>query len=491
MVKAVVGEETQLNVVEDRLSQSSIPAQVGLVIGKLSSTLDKGFVYDLLPTPPNDAGELACSLIDTKDDNKKKGSKPKSQQPPDFSSLIIDNDWVAEHARQVTRMLVGGVHVIGIYIWVSHSAFKNSTMLLSQTVKGVAEAAPISGVDLDERLLIHISYSPRRWTCRNCVLSSNITSTSVRPCDFKKGRVLSSLQMYRSTYNFDIRLPLSRDNATNALTLGEVLRRGIAVAGRELNSSKATIDGKLVVNNDQCTADGMHEVEFLIPFMNSSVEASRQKDVIGTLVFRGSVISFAIVNSKELASLAVADIKDDIIRSLQSRLDIICDDAEENLESTLDAGNEASGDISSGKPLSHRPLHELRKSCNISLPRRIFVPWLPGTYICVYLQPSETIEVLKDHFVELISMEAPSDASKILEPELEAPSLNIASFWDTLGPSSSVPNNSTSSTKKKTETSSRRKEISQTTVGFNITSFTAAVFILLLSALVGYLLTKR
>lgn len=134
MVKAVVGEETQLKLVEDRLSQSAVPAevfttfsyalvwsmkslirgfwfqfpsvsllfnlQVGLVIGKLSSILDRGFVFDLIPTPQNDSGEPACAITDTSKDDKKKGSKSKSQGT-DSSSLFIDRDWVAEHARQV------------------------------------------------------------------------------------------------------------------------------------------------------------------------------------------------------------------------------------------------------------------------------------------------------------------------------------------------------------------------------------------------------
>lgn len=74
-------------------------AQVGLVIGKLSSVLDRGFVFDLIPTPSNDAGEPACSVLETRDD-KKKPSKSKAQSS-ESSSLSIDCDWVAEHARQV------------------------------------------------------------------------------------------------------------------------------------------------------------------------------------------------------------------------------------------------------------------------------------------------------------------------------------------------------------------------------------------------------
>ncbi|KAF2609928.1 hypothetical protein F2Q70_00011874 [Brassica cretica] len=55
MVKAVVGEEAGLTSAEDRFSHSAIPAEVGLVIGKLSSVLDCGFVF-----------ERACSVRPTK-----------------------------------------------------------------------------------------------------------------------------------------------------------------------------------------------------------------------------------------------------------------------------------------------------------------------------------------------------------------------------------------------------------------------------------------
>ncbi|GKE80080.1 protein ODR-4, partial [Tanacetum coccineum] len=62
----------------------------------------------------------------------------------------------------VSRMVVGGMKVVGIYIWVNENLFKNSTLVLCQTVKGVADAAPIRESSWDERLLIHISLSPRR-----------------------------------------------------------------------------------------------------------------------------------------------------------------------------------------------------------------------------------------------------------------------------------------------------------------------------------------
>ncbi|KAK8692407.1 hypothetical protein V6N13_075867 [Hibiscus sabdariffa] len=487
MVKAVVGEESQLQLAEDRLSQSSAPAQVGLVIGKLSSCLDRGFVYDLVPTPQNDAGQPACSVLEPAKDNRKKGSKPKSQTSDSSSSLVIDKDWVAEHARQVSRMMVGGIRVVGIYVWASEAAFKNSTMVLCQTVKGVSEAASLLEDDLDERLLIHICYSPRRWTCRNCTLSSNITSSSLWPCDFKMGRVLTSLQTFKCFYNFDLRLPIYQEKALKSETLVGVLRNGISNYVKELQGAKAMIDGNLVVNDETCTTDGMHEVELLLPFMKDMyIEACSQKDVVGIVSFTGSVCSFSFLNSKEPVSQAVADIKDDIIRSLLSRLDIICDEADGDAGPNDDVIKETRNDSSSEKPVSQLVLHSLRKNCNLSLPRRVFVPWLSGTFISDYLQPSETLEVLKDHCVELMSMEAPEDASKILEPEEGSLRVTTTSFWDVV-----LPYSSTSSSSHEKNREITGKVTSQKTIKSPNVNLIAAIVILLLSVLVGYIFVRK
>ncbi|KAL3845749.1 hypothetical protein ACJIZ3_003152 [Penstemon smallii] len=430
MVKVVIGDEIQLKLAEDRLTRSSLQSQVGLVIGKLSSKLDRGFVFDLVPTPPNDAGEPPCSIIEGS--KKKNSSKTKSQT--ESSALFIDQDWVSEHARQVSRMLLGGMKVVGIYIWVNESLFKNSTITLCQTVKGVTEAASMM-TDLEERLLIHISYSPLRWTCRNCSLAAHITSSSLRPCDFKMGKVLGSLQTFRCTYNFDVRLPIAHEDGLNAKRFADVLRDEIMIHAKELTSAKALINGKLMTEDEQCVSDDFHEVEFLLPLMQDKyVEACNQKEVLGILLFSGSVCSLAYLNSKEPISQSLVDIKEDIIRSLQSRLEIMCDEADTKLESVIDGGQETNSHVPTEKPVAHFDLQEQRIQCNLSFPRRVLVPWLEGTYICDYVQSSETIEVLKDHCVELMSMEVPTDASEILEPESEAPTVMMAStakaFWD-------------------------------------------------------------
>ena len=43
------------------------------MIGKLSPSSDRGLVFELIPKTPNDAGEPACSIVDSGRDEKKKG----------------------------------------------------------------------------------------------------------------------------------------------------------------------------------------------------------------------------------------------------------------------------------------------------------------------------------------------------------------------------------------------------------------------------------
>ncbi|KAI3978625.1 hypothetical protein MKX01_015800 [Papaver californicum] len=499
MVKTVVGEETQLKLVEDRVFQSGISAQVGIVIGKISSSIDRGFVFDLIPTPPNDGGQPACYISEATDDNnnkKKKGSaKGKSQTQLDSSlstSLVIDSDWVAEHARQVSRMLLGGMHVVGVYVWASEISFKNSTVKLWQTVKEIAQAAASFESGLDERLLIHISYSPRRWTCRNCTVGSTMTSNSLQPCDFKMGRVLASLQTFRCMYNFDIRLPIYRENLSKANTLSDILHNGISRHAKELKSAKAILDGNLVVQDQPCTSDGLHEVELLLPFMKDApFEACSQKEVLGVVAYQGSACSYAYLSPREPISQAVADIKADILTSLKSRLAIISDEGEEDINSTAEVERDSSTEISTEKSISQLDLNLLRKSCILAFPRRVFVPWVGGVFICDYLQPSETFQVLEDNFKELMSLEAPIDVSKIIEAETEASSLMIKSFWDAVISNPSTSRSASSHSKKNSKKDSTQKEVSREPVKSTTFNIVIPITVLLLAMLLGFFLFVR
>ncbi|XP_015063247.1 protein odr-4 homolog isoform X2 [Solanum pennellii] len=388
---------------------------------------------------------------------------------------------------QVGRMLVGGVKVVGIYIWTNESSFKNSTITLCQAAKAVAEAAPLLEVHWDERLLVHIGYSPLRWTCRNCSLASNITSGNIRPCDFKMGKILSTRQAFRCTYDFDWRLPIYQGSSNKRLV--DILHHGISIHAKELKGAKALIDGKLANEDEQFDLGGVHDVEFLLPFMEDTyLEVCSQKEITGLLVFSGSVCSYAYSNSKEPSSQALADIKEDIIKSLRSRLDIMCDEADRKSDSKEDRTEESNNQILSGSAVLQLDLQLQRKHCSMSFPRRVFLPWLADTFLCDYIQPSESVEVLLDHFAELMSLEFPSISSIILEPEAEteAPALvsTTKSFLEVSTPYALLPKSDDPlSNKNRAATILTSDQKSTNTAGFNLM---IAVLVLVVSVVVGF-----
>ncbi|VAI88736.1 unnamed protein product [Triticum turgidum subsp. durum] len=445
MVKAVVADEARVKAFEDGVASSGVlRSQVGLVVGKLSASSDRALVYSLLPTPPTDAGEPACSLRaaapsagKAKSKGGKGGAGASNDAPP---TLQFDVDWVAEHARQVSRMLLGGMSVIGIYIWSSEGSFKATpSAVLSQVIRVVSQSVPWYGSDFDERLLLHLSYSPRRWACRICEMASG----SLRPCDFKYSKLLASLQTFRCTYNFETRLTV-----VQAEPFKKVISKAISHLTKEVQNAKALIDGDLF--SDDMTI------------------------VAGLLLFAGSVSALAYLGPKESISEAISDLKGDIIASLRSRLDIILDEADDD-STTNDMENSPS------QKVTQVNFHELREPYSFSFPRRILIPWLAGSYICDYLQQSETTKDAMERCKEVISLETEVDSS-VIEPETAASTATLESFWDVVPGASSRARAGPSLKDGCPEqaTGSRRTQ-------GNSFSILAALFVLLVALLVGFM----
>ncbi|KAJ1694464.1 hypothetical protein LUZ63_011162 [Rhynchospora breviuscula] len=477
MVKTVVADETQLKSIEDSLFQSGsapLSAQVGLVIGKVSATSDRGHVYALIPTPPTDGGDPACSLRSEgggvgRDEKKKGGSKKPSNEVA--QSVMIDADWVAEHARQVSRMLLGGINVVGIYIWAPEASFKaTSTAIFSLVIKGVAQAVPWYDTQFDERLLIHISYAPRRWACRIC----NWTSGSLRPCDLKLSKVVASLQEFRCMCNFEIRLPIGKTSSPDHNLFKNVVSKGINNLSKKLQTAKALMDGNLVEDDASLSTEGPCNLELLLPFeIESNPEESSLEDVAGLVLFSGSVCASAYLGPRESVSQAISDLKGDIIASLRSRLNLMLDEAE---------GGEdlAGGDVQSDKSICQLNFHELKKGYQVSFPRRVMVPWTDGLYVCDYLQPSETFEDTKDRCKEMMSMEGTMDTSAILEIESQSKPTTVKSFWEVVsGADSPIQNHL-----KKRDSSANAQTNSRNSDGSNLL-FIVAFFMLIIATIIA------
>ncbi|CAI7914721.1 unnamed protein product [Closterium sp. NIES-53] len=126
----------------------------------------------------------------------------------------VDGDWVAEHALQVSRLLLGGMGVLGVYAFCSDAAYSNAAPSLLQALRSLAASLspPASLTALlppppTDLILLHISSFSRRFSARSVATSSPATSATMSPCDFKLAAIPSPI-LVSSTLSLHAQVPV-------------------------------------------------------------------------------------------------------------------------------------------------------------------------------------------------------------------------------------------------------------------------------------------
>ncbi|KAG6540854.1 hypothetical protein Mapa_017784 [Marchantia paleacea] len=424
MGRTVVGDESQLEAQVDSIFRSGCSVQVGLLVGKLGTGSSRDLVFALVPTPPKD-GEEAASLgpgdpKGQKDAGSKKGNKgkPASAGVP----MQISTDWVAEHARQVSRMLLGGIHVVGIYVFSSEGSFKSSLATLWKAVTAVAAVVQSANEgDASEYLLLHIASSPRRLSCRSCPGNAPFSATTLRPCDWRTGKILNNLQEFSCSYTVDIRYPVVIDQPTKKLeSLRKYLYSAIAAEATRLQTAQAIVDGSLAQPDNLLGAGcPVHEVEFIQPIGGRGVPGSicNGMKTKGRVLFKGDLHARAYAIVREPLSRAVADLKGDIVASLKSRLELLVDEAEEAEDDARMQEQDADPSPPPETLLSSQLSLDVKEH-SFAMPKRVLVPWLEGAMICDYMLPDENLEDVQERCMDLFGLEQTMDISSVIEPEI-------------------------------------------------------------------------
>eukprot|EP00794_Sanderia_malayensis_P016284 gene16283-17922_t len=121
--------------------------QIGLIVGQITTTKD--FIVHLAksPSPVEDEAEVEIGEEDNHKPLKQTDAKKNSSSKLSLTDEI-DEQWITEHARQVNRMLPGGLNVIGVFVFCSPEIASNAQTKLRQCVFGVHKQA---GVGLIEK----------------------------------------------------------------------------------------------------------------------------------------------------------------------------------------------------------------------------------------------------------------------------------------------------------------------------------------------------
>ncbi|XP_023662183.1 protein odr-4 homolog isoform X3 [Paramormyrops kingsleyae] len=300
----------------------------GILIGQCSSQRD--YVVLAAQTPQKDCGAVrGCSLGD------------------------LDADWVTEHGRQVSRMLPGGLSVLGVFLITSPDLSKEAQNTLRKLVYAMEKLISMGRLwnlteeDVSERVGLHICSKTKKAVCRTFDVRD--PKSSARPADWKyQSGVSDSWPVLKCSVDLDLYFPLSEtssENLENSVKMSSALGEQRSSAAAEACGGSLTLAGVL-----QCRA-----------YLHSHKLKARQ---------------------------AAEAIKRDIMNTLSSRTEMFFEDLLIN-----------EGDGGKGKMASQQPL-----------PQRVFAP-LPGTSLslCDYMFPDEGAAEVGERFKEMLDFDIPEE----------------------------------------------------------------------------------
>lgn len=325
-----------------------------------------------------------------------------SQTPQKEDSPVgsFDRDWVTEHARQVSRMLPGGLSVLGVFI-ITGSDAKDTQTTLRQLVFSVENLisserlwSPVDD-DVSDCVTLHINSKTRKTVCRT--FDTKDPKSIAKPADWKyQSGVCSSWTTLSCCLHVDIVLPLPTGK-NNAEIMDRCLKEEIQVWAKKIESGLCLLDGKKLPDDTELATGQRRNVKqaYTVQLLLSPYE-QRLTDVVqqcgGSVSVKGVIHSRAFLHSnKPKAKQAEKLIKRDMLSTVATRVQMLVDElatAEEQSKS-----------------------RDKKQTEQLIFPRRIFCPVKGRGPVCVCdyqfsdEDPSEVTERLK----EMLDIDAAED----------------------------------------------------------------------------------
>ncbi|XP_058130869.1 protein odr-4 homolog isoform X2 [Dasypus novemcinctus] len=351
----------------------------GLLIGQCSS--QKDYVILATRTPP-------------KEEHNENFQHPKAQ------SDYLDEEWVTEHANQVSRMLPGGLLVLGVFIITTLELVNDFQNALRRLVFAMEKSVhkkrlwSITEEEVSERVTLHICSSTKKLCCRTYDIHD--PKSSARPADWKYQNGLSTSWLsLECTIHVNIHIPLSTTSVRYPLEKNT--KNGLIRWAKQIENGVYLINGQvkdedcdLLEGHKKSSRGNAHatshcfDVRVLTQLLLNSDHRSTATVQIcsGSVNLKGAVKCRAYINSnKPKVKEAVQAIKRDILNTVADRCEILFEDLLLN-------------EIPEKKD-SEKEFH--------ILPHRVFVP-IPGSTVmlCDYKFGDESAEEIRDHFLEMI-----------------------------------------------------------------------------------------
>jgi hypothetical protein len=364
---------------------------IGLVIGQLPPLVSKDFVIHMVatPSPPTDGDE----------------SEPSTRQWLALEG--IDENYVADHARQVRRMLLGGFDIIGIFACAKPDELKNAQTKLRQVVYAVHKV--LSSMDgtvnnrhtHGDRVLMQICPLSRKLSCRTFDVT-DLKSTSC-PAELKFQKFTDHFCRLQTTFSLDVVVPVPVDSMS--FSLSRQILAGLKPVFQSIWNSLATVNDQMLAGSEPLCQKPSEKtkskqrpdeeldsspfiVNLLQPMSPLTVPSSCEMIVeCGAKMFvRGTIVAKAFVHAKSTVADAIQALKEDIIRSIIARCELLCEDL-------LQAEEEQDVKI----------LYETPLRVFASMPNNLSIEF------CDYLFPDETVSDCVSRFSELLGVDVSNE----------------------------------------------------------------------------------
>lgn len=378
---------------------------------------EKDFVLRIIRSPDSDDGVPPIQITTTQSSSTS-SKKPKSSSATTAgfgagqTTLSLDQEWITEHATQASRILPGGLDIIGIYVLCDDKAFQAGAGAISATLKSISIE-----IESDSPLLVaHVDSVTAKISARE--LSSN--SPTLKPCDVKVSAVVPQMATVNCQYQLQLHVYFSSgkqlvyDAVKEAIFWNARNKVGPAVAATAVASDGVTGGGAATTlkfadpsaqiadilsstSDSNASSPTVLEIELLSPVgvfpgaltaMGAAPPTANGQGtyhLAGTCILAGTLHCRAYVHKRETLGAAVSAIKADITRSLLARFALLAEAAElatsaveAQFRGQVEEAAKKGVAPPKGPPRKH-PLTaragELAKEYGPSLPRRAFFGW--------------------------------------------------------------------------------------------------------------------
>ncbi|XP_036129236.1 protein odr-4 homolog isoform X2 [Molossus molossus] len=325
----------------------------------------------------------------------------------------LDEEWATEHANQVSRMLPGGLLVLGVFIITTLEMGNDFQNTLRRLVFAMEKSMNKKRLwnftegEVSDRVTLHVCSSTKKIVCRTYDIHD--PKSSAKPADWKYQNGLSTSWLsLECTVHINIHIPLSTTSVS--YTLEKNAKNGLARWAKQIENGVYLINGQVraedcdLLEGQKKSSKGStqavsqsFDVRVLTQLLLNSDHRSTATVQIcsGSVNLKGAVKCRAYIHSsKPKVKDAVQAVKRDILNTVADRCEILFEDLLLN-------------EIPEKKD-SEKEFH--------ILPHRVFVP-IPGSTVmlCDYKFGDESAEEIRDHFIEMLDHRIQTEDLEIAE----------------------------------------------------------------------------